>query len=202
MVNLDSLLRTMEAYASENRVPIIRDEGATLLAQTVQTYQPKSVLEIGTAIGYSTMLIGANALDTKIVTIEIDEERACKARGFLTQAGLSDRVEIIEGDAGQIINELNLRFDMVFIDAAKGQYLNYLNKTIDKLTDNAVIFADNVLFRGMVEGNIATPRRYRTIVKRLREYLDFINNDSRFCTSLYHIGDGIAISIYRGAKNI
>lgn len=199
MTIIASILKTMEDYAQKNHVPIIKGEAAGLLIKTVRKHRPKSVLEIGTAIGYSSILVAMNSPEANIVTIELDAERISKARTFLTMAGLSDRVEIIEGDAGQVITKLNSRFDMVFIDAAKGQYLNYLNDTIDKLTENAVIFADNVLFRGMVEGDIATPRRYRTIVNRLRQFLDFIENDQRFCTSLYRVGDGVAISIYQGA---
>lgn len=202
MGKLDMLLRIMESYAHKNKVPIINNQGAELLIETVKTYQPLSVLEIGTAIGYSTMLIANNASSAKIVTIEIDQERAALASTYIAQAGLAERVEILVGDAGQVIPQLNTKFDLVFIDAAKGQYLDYLTKVIDKLTDNAVIFTDNVLFRGMVEGETETPRRYRTIVKRLREFLNFIHHDSRFSTSLHRGGDGIAISIYQGANKL
>ncbi|MGI6093308.1 MAG: O-methyltransferase [Negativicutes bacterium] len=194
------LLKNMENYARENKVPIINSQGADLLVETVKTYRPSSVLEIGTAIGYSTLLIARNSPSAKIISIEIDPDRVAQADTFIRQAGLSDQVDIVVGDANQVISTLNTKFDMVFIDAAKGQYLNYLVKVMEKLNDNAVIFTDNVLFRGMVEGDIETPRRYRTIVKRLREFLEFIHQDSRFSTSLYRSGDGIAISIYQGAK--
>ncbi|NLP41182.1 MAG: O-methyltransferase [Veillonellaceae bacterium] len=197
---MDMLLKNMENYARENKVPIINSQGADLLVETVKTYRPSSVLEIGTAIGYSTLLIARNSPSAKIISIEIDPDRVAQADTFIRQAGLSDQVDIVVGDANQVISTLNTKFDMVFIDAAKGQYLNYLVKVMEKLNDNAVIFTDNVLFRGMVEGDIETPRRYRTIVKRLREFLEFIHQDSRFSTSLYRSGDGIAISIYQGAK--
>ncbi|MDD4599774.1 Protein-L-isoaspartate O-methyltransferase [bioreactor metagenome] len=200
MSTVDSLLNEMEEYARINKVPIITGEGAKLLIETVNLHQPKSILEIGTAIGYSTILIGANSPDAKIITIEIDEDRAIKANSFLVQAGISNRVEIMVGDAAQVIPQITTKFDMVFIDAAKGQYLNYLVKTIDKLVDNAMVFTDNVLFRGMVEGENVTPRRYRTLVNRLREFLDYINHDTRFKTTIHRIGDGIAISIYQGAN--
>jgi predicted O-methyltransferase YrrM len=200
MGGLDMLLKNMENYARENKVPIINSQGADLLVETVKTYRPSSVLEIGTAIGYSTLLIARNSPSAKIISIEIDPDRVAQADTFIRQAGLSDQVDIVVGDANQVISTLNTKFDMVFIDAAKGQYLNYLVKVMEKLNDNAVIFTDNVLFRGMVEGDIETPRRYRTIVKRLREFLEFIHQDSRFSTSLYRSGDGIAISIYQGAK--
>lgn len=191
----------MEIYAQINRVPIIRDQGAKLLIETVKMYKPLSILEIGTAIGYSTALMAIHSPKAKITTIEINEERAKQASKFLTQAGLAEQVVLILGDAGDVITKLNGCFDMVFIDGAKGQYLNYLKQLVGKLSPGAVIFADNVLFRGMVEGVKETPRRYRTIVNRLRDFLSFIKDDPRFLTVLHRGGDGVAISIYQGASD-
>lgn len=199
---LDSLLREMEEEARLNKVPIISPAGAKLLIDTVITCSPKSVLEIGTAIGYSTILIGTNAPNAKITTIEIDAVRSDKAINYITKAGIKSRVNLVVADAELIIPKLNKKFDLVFIDAAKGQYLKYLMQVRDKLCSNAVIFADNVLFRGMVEDEVETPRRFKTIVKRLRSYLDYINNDSQFKTVLHRVGDGIAISIYQGANKL
>lgn len=198
MADYDALLNVVEKYAKENRVPIISHEGTQLLSTVVKEYKPRSVLEIGTAIGYSTMIIAMNAPEAKITTIELDEKRAETALCFLGEAKLLDCVDLILGDAGQVLPTLNAKFDMVFIDAAKGQYLNYLLNILDKLNPNAVVIADNVLFRGMVEGDAVPLRRYKTIVKRLREYLQFVRHDERFNTYIHDIGDGMAISIYQG----
>jgi len=201
MNECNSTLSIMEQYAKENSVPIISQAGAKLLSATVKEYKPRSILEIGTAIGYSTMIIANSAPTAHITTIELDEQRAATALRFLGEAKLLDSVDLIIGDAGQILNTLTIKFDMVFIDAAKGQYLNYLLNILDKLNDNAIVIADNVLFRGMVEGDEIPLRRYKTIVKRLREYLQFVRQDARFNTRIHKIGDGIAISIYQGENN-
>jgi predicted O-methyltransferase YrrM len=200
-MSIDSnVLQAMKAFAVVNRVPIISDEASLLLTEVVAAKQPLFILEIGTAIGYSSILLALNAPKAKIVTIEKDAERAGIARDFISQAELLDRITVIEGDAGAILASLPGRFDFVFIDAAKGQYLDYLLKVLDKLSPGTVIVADNVLFRDMVEAEII-PRRFRTIVKRLREYLEFVTDDSRFDTCVYSIGDGMAISYFKGDAN-
>ncbi|MEN6566834.1 MAG: O-methyltransferase [Veillonellales bacterium] len=196
-----SLLSQMEQYALQYRVPIISPAGASLLVETVRRRRPSSVLEIGTAIGYSTLLIAAQLpSQAKIVTIEQNPERARLARQYLRQAGKLDQVTILIDDAGEAIPRLDRTFDFVFIDAAKGQYLDYLQKVVDKLMARAVVIADNIFFRGLVEENMDPPRRYRTIVKRLRQYIDFITMDQRFITDFYHVGDGIAVSNYQGER--
>ena len=109
-------------------------------------------------------------------------------------------MELLDGDASEILLQLDGKFDLVFIDAAKGQYLDYLQKIMGKLSENAVVIADNVLFRGMVLSDEPPLKRYRTIVKRQREYLDFVHLDPGFLTTIHHEGDGVAISYYRGAN--
>ncbi|HMM21250.1 MAG TPA: O-methyltransferase [Selenomonadales bacterium] len=200
---MDELLAEMRRYAAANRVPIIGAAAAALLEQTVALKQPRSVLEIGTAIGYSTLLIaGKSPVSARIATIELDAGRAAAARQFILRSGLSDRISLLEGDAGRLIPALEGRYDLVFIDAAKGQYLDYLTKLLGKLQHQAVIFADNVLFRGLVASPEAPPRRYKTIVSRLRGYLQFVTADPRFATTVYPTGDGVAISHYQGAVDI
>lgn len=198
-MNEATLLSHMQEYAVRYRVPIIGPDSANLLAETVKRQQPLSVLEVGTAIGYSTLLIASHLPpQAKIVTIEQDLERARLAQQYLRQTDRFDQVTLIIGDAGEVIPRLDKAFDFVFIDAAKGQYLDYLQKVMDKLMEQATIVADNIFFRGLVEGNMEPPRRYRTIVKRLRQYIDFVTIDQHFTTDFYHIGDGMAISNYQG----
>ena len=201
--NYITLLAAMEDYAMAHNVPIINRESGQLLQTVTAAANPRSVLEIGTAIGYSTLLLAANmAPGGKITTLEQDEERILVARQFLAQAGALDQIEIIAGNAGEVVSGLSDSFDLVFIDAAKGQYLDYLHKVMDKLSPGAIVIADNVLFRGWVIDNQATPRRFRTIVKRLKAYLDFVTNDTRFDTVVHQIGDGMAVSRYQGDANI
>ena len=188
-----------ERYAIENRVPIVSQAGAVLLTQLVAIRRPQRILEIGTAIGYSAMVIAAAMpVGASIVTIEQDPDRFFIAEKFLTKAGLFSQVQMHCGDARQILNDVCGPFDLVFIDAAKGQYPDYLAAVRKKLSFEAVIIADNILFRDLVEEQGIIPRRYRTIVKRLREYLSLVNDPCYFQTDIHRGGDGIAVSYYRG----
>lgn len=195
------LLREIEEYADQNDVPIINKINSAILIDTVTKNQPKSILEIGTAIGYSALLM-AQFMPTegKIVTIEQDAARIDIAYDFIARANMSERIQLLDGDASNILLQIEGTFDMVFIDAAKGQYLDYLTKIMDNLSDGAIVVADNVLFRGMVMSEEPPLKRYRTIVKRLREYLDFVSHDPRFSTTIHYEGDGLAISYYQGAN--
>lgn len=196
------LFEEMEKYAIEYNVPIINKISSNLLIDIVKTNKPKSILEIGTAIGYSALLMAHYMpQDGKIITIEQDAARIDIAYDYIARAGRNEQIQLLDGDASSILLQLDGTFDMVFIDAAKAQYLDYLCKIIDKLSTGAVVIADNVLFRGMVMSEEPPLKRYKTIVKRLKEYLNFVNNDPRFSTTIYSEGDGVAISYYQGANN-
>ena len=200
MSNIEDLYKEIEEYAAENGIPIINKVSSDLLIQEVKKKAPISVLEIGTAVGYSALLmVNQMPKEGKIVTIEQDANRIDTAYDYITRAGKIDQIQLLDGDASEILQQIEGTFDLVFIDAAKGQYLDYLQKVMDKLADGAVIIADNVLFRGMVMSDEPPLKRYRTIVKRLRDYLDFVNHDPRFSTTIHSEGDGVAISYYRGA---
>ena len=203
MDKLQQILITMQEYANIHKVPIISREGGGLLQEVTAAAKPVSILEIGTAIGYSTLLLAAAmAPNGRITTIEQDGARLEIARNFLAQACKLEQVTLIAGDAGEVLPTLTGSFDLVFIDAAKGQYLDYLHKVMDKLLPGAVIIADNVLFRGWVLDDSDAPRRFRTIIKRLKAYLDFVTTDKRFKTVVHHTGDGMAVSYYQGRANI
>lgn len=202
MNKAEGILNEMREYAAEYQVPIISPAGGALLSKMVASRQAVSILEIGTAIGYSALLMALSMPQCgRIVTMEQDEERTRIAKDFLARAGVLGQVEIIAGDAGANLIGLSGKFDFVFIDAAKGQYLDYLQKVMDKLSANAVIVADNVLFRGMVLSEEEPPKRYRTIVRRLREYIDFVQKDMRFTSMIMKQGDGLAISYYQGSED-
>lgn len=197
------LASEMEHYAAFGHVPIISQAGAALLTQVAVAQKPRRVLEVGTAIGYSAILLLSHLPEeSKLVSIELNTERLAAAKMFLTRAQLLHRVELIAGDAACVLPELTGRFDMVFLDAAKGQYLDYLDKIMDKLAAGAVIVADNVLFRGWILSAAPPPRRFRTIVKRLRAYLDFVSHDPRFRTHIYEIGDGMVVSYYQRSDEL
>lgn len=201
-VKVSELLQEMQAYASERKIPIISPAGSELLARTVANCKPSSILEIGSAIGYSTLLMASQAsLNTSIVSIEINSDRLSMARHYVERAGFSERVRFIEGDASEILPKLAGNFDFVFIDAAKGQYLDYLLKITGKLAPTATIVSDNVLFRGLVLSEAQPPRRYKTIVKRLRQYLQFITDNPQFSTTIHEEGDGLAISYYQRSES-
>jgi len=196
-MSLQALLKEMEEYAVANRVPIIAARGRAAFIQTIQKNKPRHILEIGTAIGYSTLLLMRySGADAEATTLEIDSGRAAIARSFINRSPYRDRIHLLEGDAAQLLPALNKTFDFVFIDAAKGQYPRYLALLLPHLADGATIAADNVLFRGYVGGEKKTPRRYKTIVARLQQYIRTVTGDPHFSTELYEDGDGLAVSSY------
>ena len=193
--SLAALLAEMKAYGEANHVPIININGLKVLVETVKKARPRRALEIGTAIGYSTLYIADNsAEDVEITTLELSEERATEARTFIDRSPYKGNIKIMTGDAGENLLQLQGKFDLVFIDAAKGQYPDYFRKVYPMLADKAVVIADNVLFRGYVRGGVEAPRRFRTIVKRLREYIDLVENSQEFQTEIFENGDGLAVS--------
>lgn len=193
---MDCLFKEMEIFAEENHVPIIKEAERAIFRGIMEKYQPKHILEIGTAIGYSALLMAHCGQGAKIKTLELSEERARTAQSFIDRSPYKDDIEIVVGDAGETLLSLAATemFDMVFIDAAKGQYPDYLQKILPHLNAGGVIVTDNVLFRGYVLGTGKPPRRYKTIVKRLREYLQIINDEKIFKTMIYEDGDGLAVS--------
>lgn len=194
---MDELLREMEGYAALHHVPIINERGRQAFLQVVQEARPHRVLEIGTAIGYSSLLMAQNgAADIEITTLELSDERIKVAQGYIDRSAYADRIHIMGGDAAENLLKLQLtgqKFDFVFIDAAKGQYVDYFHKIQPMLADKAVILADNVLFRGYVKGDVPTPRRFKTIVKRLREYIELVSQPP-YVTEILENGDGLAVT--------
>ena len=194
---MEELLREMEGYAALHHVPIINERGRQAFLQVVQEAKPHCVLEIGTAIGYSSLLMAQNgAADIDITTLELSDERIKTAQGYIDRSAYADRIHIMGGDAAENLLKLQLtgqKFDFVFIDAAKGQYVDYFHKIQPMLADKAVILADNVLFRGYVKGDVPMPRRFKTIVKRLREYIELVSQPP-YVTEILENGDGLAVT--------
>lgn len=194
------LCDSIEEYAHKNYVPIIRKETESFLKVMIMIKNPRRILEIGTAIGYSAILMSrVMPQDCSIVTIENYDKRIPVARENIMKAGLADRIELKEGDALSVIPQLDGMFDFVFIDAAKGQYMNYLNLLMDKIPEGGVIVSDNVLQEGeIVKSRYGIERRNRTIHSRMREYLYELKHMPQLETTIVPIGDGITVSVKKG----
>ncbi|WP_018133510.1 O-methyltransferase [Effusibacillus pohliae] len=194
----DPLLTSIERRAEELFIPILDLETAQFLRVFLRTHQPRRILEVGTAIGYSAIVM-AKACSASIVTIERDPVRAAEALQNIEQAGLRDRVRLLQGDAFDILPGL-LRdspesFDIVFLDAAKGQYPHFLELVLPLLRPGGILFSDNVFFQGLVAGPEHVKHKLRTIVMRLREYNRTLADHSALETAFVPIGDGLAISM-------
>jgi predicted O-methyltransferase YrrM len=191
----DGILKDLEEYAKLHHVPIIQPEVARLLMVTGKLVKPLRILEIGTAIGYSAILM-SNFLEPggKIDTIDRSEKMIYSAKENIKRAGMEDKINIITGDALDVLQCLDKSYDLIFVDAAKGQYSEFLPECFRMLKAGGVLFSDNILYKGMVANDDLIVFRKKTIVKRMREYLDIICNDENLETSLVPIGDGVAIS--------
>lgn len=192
---MDGLIAEIETYAVKNKVPIMVAKSIDFLQKCIADHKPKTILEIGTAIGYSGIKMLEAASGATLKTIEIDEERYNTAKENFEKAGLSDRVELWLGDAEEIIRLATGKFDFILLDGSKGTYSRMLPYLIDLLNKGGVLFADNVLFKGKTEAEGLIPHKNRTIVVALREFLEGVNKDERLNSSLYDIGDGISVSI-------
>ena len=187
----------IEQEALAARVPIIRRETAALLKTLVAAKAPRAILEIGTAVGYSALLMcQAMPRECHITTIEKYGKRIPVARGNFKKAGEESRITLLEGDADELLKELEGRsFDLVFMDAAKGQYLHWLPLLLKVMPVGAVLISDNVLQDGdIVESRFAVQRRNRTIHSRMREYLHTLKHMEELETAVIPIGDGVTIS--------
>jgi predicted O-methyltransferase YrrM len=198
----EGIMKEMEEYARENNVPIVHREVAKLLEVLIMGCRIKKILEIGTAIGYSAIIMAkAAGEEGRVITIEIDENMEEKAKSFIKSAGMENRIRVIGGDARKILKELEGSFNLVFIDGAKGHYEEMFNSAMRLLEPGGIIVCDNVLFRGMVASNRLVKRRKITIVKRMRKFLDLITKHSQLNTAIIPIGDGLSISYRREVQD-
>lgn len=190
----EAFLIELEEYASQNNVPIIKAETARFLEVMCIMKMPARILEIGAAIGYSSMIM-ANALNKKVIvdTIEISKERVEIARENIKKYGFERNIRVIFGDGAEVLKALEKKYDLIFIDAAKGQYVEFLTECVRLLEDHGVIITDNVFCQGLLlKDNVV--RRKRTMVRRLEEYIDLIMN-KELKSSIISMGDGIAVSV-------
>lgn len=197
----DEKFREMEAYVKEHYVPVITKDTRRFLEVLLSIVNPKKILEIGCAIGYSASIF-ANASNAHITTIELEEEMVKLAKENIKKIGFEDRITVLHGDAVDVLPTLTEKYDLIFMDAAKGQYTEFFRLCEPLLSDNGLIISDNILFKGLVgEKNISKiDRSRRAIVRGLWKYLSDIMNSDKYKTSVLSIGDGVAITKKNGGK--
>lgn len=189
----------IEKEALHDNVPIIRKEMGNLLKVLIALKQPSSILEVGTAVGYSSILMSENMpQNCTITTIENYEKRIPIARENFKRAGKEDVIKLIEGDAAEVLKELKGCYDMIFMDAAKGQYISFLPDILRLLPVGGLLISDNVLQEGeIVQSRYGVTRRNRTIHSRMREYIYVLTHSEELITSVVPIGDGVTLSVKR-----
>ncbi len=196
-------LKEIEAYAKQHNVPIMELVGIEAMLQLLKLIQPAKILEIGTAIGYSAIRMAKALPNATIVTIEREKERYEQALFYINKTNTERQIHVLFGDALHLYDEVakNGPFDAIFIDAAKGQYQRFFDMYEPLLNSSGVIITDNVLFKGLVatEDPIEN-KRIRSLVKKIREYNEWLVNRDDYETVILPIGDGIAISRKRGER--
>lgn len=187
-------LEKIKQKALEEHIPIIMDDTLEEIEKELKENPPKRILEIGAAVGYSAMCFSEFLADGgRIDTIERDEERSQEAKLNFEKVGVEDKITLYEGDAVEILPTLNEKYDMVFIDAAKGKYPFFLQQALRMINENGIIFADNILYKGYVMSDY-NKHKQRTAVRNLREYIKEVSENPNLETEILEVGDGLAIS--------
>ena len=196
------ILEDLENFALENRVPIVQKETAKFLELMVTMNRPSKILELGTAIGYSSILMNqAMGGCCEITTIERDEKMIEIATANIEKYGLQNKITILQGDCLEVLENLKGNYDMIFIDAGKGHYNHFLPHCLRLLKKQGVLIADNVLFRGMVASEELATRRKVTIIKRMKSYLELVSSNDELITSVIPMGDGISVTVRKCAES-
>ena len=187
-------LKKIKQDAQKRYIPIIMDDTLKVMTEYLVKIKPKNILEIGTAVGYSAMCFSEYLEDGgKIDTIERDKERIEEAETNIKNVGVEDKINILEGDAVEILPTINKKYDMVFIDAAKGKYPFFLKEALRLLSEKGIIFADNILYKGYVMSDY-NKHKQRTAVRNLREYIAQVTENPELQTEILEVGDGLAIT--------
>ena len=193
------VLEELEREARDSYVPVIRREVQSFLKVFLAMNRPGRILEVGTAVGFSAILMCENLpAESRITTIENYEKRIPAARENFRRSGYEERITLLEGDAAQVLRTLSDPYDFIFMDAAKGQYIRFLPEVLRLMEPGSVLISDNVLQDGeVIESRFAVERRNRTIHKRMREYLYAVKHHPRLVTAVLPLGDGITVSVCR-----
>ena len=199
-LNIDERIKAKRAEALARGIPVADDETLNFLLLTLAAFRPKRILEIGTAVGLSSVAMLYACPDARLTTMELEEERYLEAKENFVEFGVSNRVNAYLGDAGEILAMMDGEFDFVFLDGPKAQYEKYLFDLKRRMKKGAVLFADDVLLYGWVNGAEPTPQKRHSIVDKIRSYLDTVTKDKSFITSVLDVGDGVALSVYKGGE--
>ena len=192
-------LEELAREAAEGRVPVIRREMQSFLKVFLMIQRPRKILEVGTAVGFSAVFMAEyGPEDCRITTIENYEKRIPIARENIKRSGYGQRITLIPGDAAEVLKTLEGSYDLIFMDAAKGQYIRFLPEVLRLMGQGSVLISDNVLQEGdLIESHYLVERRDRTIYKRMREYLYTLKHSGELETSILPLGDGITLSVRR-----
>ena len=188
-------LSQLEKFARERYIPVMLDDTKELLFNTVKERQPRRILEIGTAIGYSGIVMLSASEHATLNTVELNEQTANMARANFAEFGMTDRVNVFVGDAREIVPQLTGSYDFIFLDGPKGQYEVFFPYLTDLLEVGGVLVCDNVLYKGLVE-HVPENKRHKhiTVARNMRAFLDDITTNTRYSTILHRIGDGVTVS--------
>ena len=187
--------KEIKTYGNEHNVPITKDDTLCFLLETINKNNCKQILEIGTAIGFGSIAMAENTNCEHIDTVEIDENRFTVANENIKNKGLTSKISTNLIDAKEYLQSCNKKYDLVYLDGPKGQYIKYLPLIVNVLNKNGIIFADNLNFHGMVTGEIPTTKGCKTMIRNLRLYIDEVTNNPNYQTQIFtNIGDGVGVT--------
>ena len=199
---MNDVIKEMERYAEANNVPIIEPDSILFIKKYIKLNDVKKILEIGTAIGYSAILMATTKEDVEVTTIERDDKRYREAVKNINEIGLDNRIEVVFNDALDV-NLAGYSYDLIFIDAAKSQLIKYFEKFKNYLNPGGVIITDNIKFHGLVEEkDKIESKNVRQLVDKIEDYKEYLQNNDEFITKFYDVGDGLAVSFRRDDESI
>ncbi len=199
---MNGLIKEMEHYAEANNVPIIEKDSAEFIKKYIKLNDVKKVLELGTAIGYSAILMASTKDDVEVTTIERDEKKYREAVKNVNACELDKRIKLVFNDALDV-NLVGQKFDLIFIDAAKGQYIKFFERFENYLNPGGVIITDNLKFHGLVKNKEAIQsKNVKGLVDKIEKYIDFLKEKEDYTTKFYDIGDGLSVSFRKNDENV
>ena len=197
---MKELILEMEEYASLKNIPIIEKDSIAFIMKYIKKNNIKNILEIGSAIGYSTILMASVAQDVMVTTIERDEARYMECLKNVKKCGFEKKINVVFQDALDV-NLTGVKYDMIFIDAAKGQYIKFFEKFKYFLNDGGVIITDNLKFHGYVgKSKEIESKNLRGLAQKIEDYIEFLKNNQEFETNFYDVGDGLSVSVKKDEK--
>ncbi len=200
-LRIDEEVARLRREALDRGIPVADDETLNFLLLTLTAFQPSRILEIGTAVGLSSVAMLQACPNARLTTMEVEEERFLEAKRNFENFGVSARVNAHLGDAAEILSMMDGEYDFVFLDGPKAQYEKYLFDLKRLMRKGGILFADDVLLYGWVSGEEPTPQKRRSIVDKIQSYLDVVTGDKDFITSVLDVGDGVALSVYVKEKD-